>query len=541
MALTSLSISPTLVNPSANIVINDLTDYAAAGYTTAGSYVVNGYLKVELVSATGTSVIYDNTISPSSPDVQPLSATGSLLPIAMPQDTDGRPLPGSYIFTYLVVVVDAFITPVDTLTQVFSYDLDFDYPVGCLTRNVNCQDSKITSYDETDYGPYSTVTRVHTLYPPGGSGLSDVTGTQAVLTTTDDIYTNTWTQKVVATVTYAFPDGLNLIIELTMSNEFKVICNTGISVIYCCVKKVVQKWNRLRTTNEVAYNNMTNEVIMPTLAAMEMYSQSLISGNEAGATVFYNQIIEYTGCAEDGSCGCNSDAPQQVISAGSAASFVVDSPDNSITVTPSTSGNVTTFHIQISAAIQNLLASLFSTTITTGTPTYLQLTQSGVGSVRNYQIDFLPTALIGGVLPFISRRFEIVAGGSGGNVATLTSNAINQAGAMFAPAGAQGYLFGLSPNTNTDIAVISFYNFIADAAALDYTASANVMIVNSVRNSAKVVEAEICNFENASTTGVCDVRLYNPVTGLALTVADVLAIIGAGTMYVTLTIIAKPR
>jgi len=298
------------------------------------------------------------------------------------------------------------------------------------------------------------------------------------------------------------------------------------------------KWNRLRTTNDVAYNNLTNEYVLPTGMALLKYQAAVASGKSAAADAAYAQIIAFSGCDEE-DCGCNDDSPQQVISAGSASSFVVDSPDNSISVVPEVIGNVTTFHIQLSAAIQAVLAGLFNTTITTTTPSYLQITQTGSGSNRNYQVDFLPGAAASAT-PFLSIRYEIVAGGSGGNVATVTENVINQAGSMIAPFAAHSAIYGSSPNNNLNIAIVRLINFIAGGAAVDFTAEANVMGISTTENQLKNIEAEIWNYDPTSTTGVVDVRLYDPTTGLAYTIGDINSMIGAGTLYISLNLTAKP-
>jgi len=301
----------------------------------------------------------------------------------------------------------------------------------------------------------------------------------------------------------------------------------------------MRRWNNLRTRNEVAYNNLTNDSIVPTAFALQMYSTSLQSGNEAGADYWYAKILDYSGCAEDGSCNCNDDSPQQVVSVGSSAQFVVDSPDNSIQVVPEVIGGVTTFHIQISAAIQNIISNLFNTTVTTSTPAYIQITQSGVGTNVNYQVDFNPAA-IAAAMPFLSIRYEIEVGGGGGNVATAIENVINQGGNMIAPFAAHSVFYGSSPNTNSDIAIIRLTNFIAGGSAVDFTAEANVMGVNISQAQLKNIEAEIWNYNPASITGEVDVRLYDPTTGLAYTIGAVNSIIGAGKLYISLNLTAKP-
>lgn len=537
MPLTSLTIRPTLSNPSSLILVNDLTDYDAQGYP-SDTYVIRGYLQVELTNSSGSRTVYNNLTGPN-PDILPYTATNNLYDIPLPQDVNGNPEMGIYTVTLRSEVVLLDLVTVDTeLTQTFIYTLDMDIPVPCLAEDVNCEDSKITSYDKTDYGSYvSSKTIVHTLFPPPASGQSNIVGSTAVITTTADIYTKTWTQKINNTVTYAFPDGLYVVLTVLGSREFEVACGTGISDIWCCVNKMKKRYDAAITRNPVLASNLYEQEVKPTMEAAEMYILASWSGKVAGQNYWYNKIKEYSGCGEE--CGCGDDSPQQVIPVGSSASFVVDSPDNSISVTPDPVGNQVTFHIQVSATLQNIINNLYARTITTATPSYIQLTETGTGANRNTRIDFIPGA-IGATTPFIEARFELSAAG-GANLVDGTINIINQAGTVFAPGASQNIAVGEnSPNVGTDIAVLKYTGFLA-GTVVDYNVNCKVMGLGSTTsvNALKTIEAEVYYFDSTDATGKIWLRLYRPSTGVACSLAEIAALAAETPFYVTLNLSAK--
>ena len=535
MALTTISIRTTLNNVNQQIVIEDTTDYAGQGVPLDGTWPIGGRISVILTSASGTSTVYDNLAGVNA-DIDPNASLTNAYPINLPLDTDGNIKQGTYTVNYVMTGEDPLGNTVN-ISITNTYDYDMDLPEVCLSVSINCVSSIITSYDETDYGAYATTTsRVHTLYPPPASPMAVVTGSTSVLNAGPNIYDTTWTQKVVSTVTYTFPDGLLAVLELTGSREFGVTCDVGLGRIFCCLDKLQKRYDSALTQNAVRAVQMYEDTIKPTNEAMLMYKSALDAGDTNRAAYWYAQIIARSGCGED--CGCSSDGPQQIYPAlGSVGQFEVDSPDNSISVIPEVNGSITTFHIQVSAAIQALISNLFSTTITTATPSYLDIVQSGTGSNRNYNIDFIPTAITGASNSCV-KQFVIEQGLdlTADYLEFTQTNLVNQ-GAKITNVGLQTVLLGTTvPNQSTDVAVFIISGVLVtgtDPIAVD----AKVMRSNTLLTytNTKNIEAEV--FWINTTTGAIYVRLYNPQTGQPYTLGDV----ASGTfdnIYISFNLIA---
>jgi hypothetical protein len=498
-----------------------------------GSYTIYGYLKVELTSATGTSVVYNN-IGGSSADINPNISTSNTIAIALPQDTAGNIVAGTYTITYYVTITDGVVDY--DLSSSQSYDYDMTLPVACLTASVNCAASIILSFDETDYGSYVTsLSRTHNLYPPAALNLPVITGTVASLQAGPNIYDDTWSQSLDSYVTYTFPDGLIVILRIQGSREFKVTCDIGLGRIFCCLDKLQKRYDRLLTRNPSQAANFNQEVMEPTREAMLFYKSALDCGNSNLAAEWYDQIIQRSKCGED--CGCSSDGPQQIFPlTATVGQFLVDSPDNSISVVPETVGNVTTFHIQVSAAIQTLIANMFTTTVSTSTPGDIQIIQTGTIPSRNYEVNYVGSS--SSAINICSKQFMIdpTTAGSSPYLGFTQSNILN-VGAGISVVGSQTVVLGTtSPNASTDPAV-----FLIDDILVDPTAPASIT-AEVMRSNDAVTYTNIANlkaevFHRDYTTGRIIVRLYNPLTGQPYTLGD----ITAGTfdkIYISFNVIA---
>lgn len=535
MALTSVSTRTTLNNANQQIVVEDITDYAAQGVPLDGTWPIGGRLRITLTSASGTSTVYDNLAGVNA-DIDPNVGPTNNIPISLPLDSNGNIRQGTYVVVYVMTGQDSVGNEIN-LSVSNTYDYDMTLPEVCLSVSINCVSSIVTSYDETDYGAYSTtIARVHTLYPPPTSPMAIVTGTTAVLNAGPNIYDSTWTQGVVTTVTYTFPDGLLAVLLLEGSREFGVTCDVGLGRIFCCLEKLQKRYDSALTQNPIRAAVMFEDTIEPTNQAMLMYKSALDAGASTSAAYWYAQIIARSGCGED--CGCSSDGPQQIYPAfASVGQFVVDSPDNSIAVIPTVVGNITTFHIQVSAAIQALISNLFSTTVSTTTASYLDIIQTGTGSNRNYEINFIPTAITGASNACVKRFvIDLDLNNTGDYLEFTQDNIVNQ-GTKITNVGSQSVLLGTNvPNQATDVAV-----FIISSVMVTGTdplaVSVSVMRSNlaaSVTNT-KNIEAEILWV--SETTGQIYIRLYNPQTGQPYTLAD----LKSGTfddLYISFNLIA---
>jgi hypothetical protein len=423
------------------------------------------------------------------------------------------------------------------VTASFDYTYQQDLPKVCLTADVNCQGATITSYDSTDYGLYAMVSRTHNLYPPPATGATTITGTQASLSSGSPIYDKTWTQEVLSTVTYNLPDGLIAIVYVEGSREIPVVCDLGMSKIFCCLKKVFNRYNSLLAKNIVAANDiMYIDTVKPMLEAMVMYNAAVAAGNTNGASYYYNLIVETSGCGED--CGCNSTEPQLIEpNIGSSNVTIVTSPDNSISVVPVVDGVTTTYQIQVSAALQQALAAIKNTVVTTATPTYLEVTSATVGNTTTYTVNYKP---VGGLGYSTSMKRILIPSGTTGTspsdyIAPTVAQVANIGANIVSPATSHTILLGQTvPNASTDTALITIGNVLVDGT-LPYQVSAEVMgkYSSAVVGSLADLDVEVL-YSNVSS-GAVTLRLINPTSGNPYTLAD-LNTKGYGDIYVSLTI-----
>jgi hypothetical protein len=532
MALTTsaILIQPTLDNVNTLITVEDLTDYVGNGIN-LGTTQVDGYLKITLNSSTGTSVIYDN-LGGGTPDIDYNNSPISTSTINLPVDANGYAVQGTYTIEYNINVylTAAPNPPIYNLTRTNTYLLQQDKPVVCLAADVNCAASSITSYDTTVYGTYSTVARVHTLYPPPASGYIPVVGSQATLSSGTPIVDKTWTQEVQSTVTYTYPSGMIFIVYVEGVREIPVVCDFGMSKIFCCLKKVFDRYNTLQTRNITAADAMFEDTVKPMLEAMVMYNAALTAGNSSSASFYYNQTIQISGCGED--CGCTGSAPQVVNpSAGATNIVIVDSPDNSISVTPVIVGNTTTYEIQVSSTIQNALNALKNTAVTTTTPTKLNITSNTVGNTITYNIDYVSgTNPLGyGLSSKVITIDTTIAGVFPNPYLPITWSNIISVGTGINAVGSHTISLGQNPtNTGTDYALINVGGILSTPTNA-FNVSAQVMSKYSsvTPTIAYDLACEIlhCN----TTTGNMTLRLINPITGQPLKLSQL--VVSGGNSY----------
>jgi hypothetical protein len=188
-----------------------------------------------------------------------------------------------------------------------------------------------------------------------------------------------------------------------------------------------------------------------------------------------SDIMEVTGCTTD--CkDCGTDQSVAVIpTASSNLRTFVDSPGGTVTVTSTVVGDDTTYHLAVSATIQNLLASLFNTVITTGTSSFLTITNSTSGITRTYNIDFNSGAIT------LANRFFVRA--------KITYNGVSPYFDIATDAIAEGTAFDISsvlyrlgassPNVFSDNAIFYIDQFLATTTT-KYMVLADVMFDNTI-------------------------------------------------------------
>lgn len=537
MALTSsaLLIQPTLDNVNTLISVEDLTDYVGNGIN-LGTTQVDGYLRITLNSSTGTSVIYNN-LGGATPDIDYNTSAISTSTINLPVDANGYAVQGTYTIEYEVNVYPIANPALGkTYTKGFTYLLQQDKPVVCLTADVNCAASSITSYDTTVYGTYSSVSRVHTLFPPPASGYIPVVGSQATLSSGTPIVDKTWTQEVQSTVTYTYPSGMIFIVYVEGVREIPVVCDFGMSKIYCCLKKVFDRYNTLQTRNITAADAMFEDTVKPMLEAMVMYNAALTAGNPSSASFYYNQTIQVSGCGED--CGCTGSAPQVVNpSAGATNIVIVDSPDNSISVTPVIVGNTTTYEIQVSSTIQNAVNALKNTAITTTTPSTLAITSNTVGNTTTYNIDYVAPPSLN--ISVWRLRIENFFTGANPYMNFFKTNVVSY-GSKFVPVGSAVFLLGSGANNvATDYAevVVPFNGLVSTTfAPYNFTVSAEIQGTGNTGVPGGLYNLEVQVYSKDNVAGTFTLRFVNPITGVPYTLQGLKSLGTFSNSYIELAI-----
>jgi hypothetical protein len=546
MAAPTLNFTTTFNRNTGKIIITDTTNYSTYINLSNPANYVNGYVRITYTTGSGTSTLYDN-IGGATPDIE---LVGGILvwnaDINIPLTTAGLPLPAEYTVYY-----ESFsgfstfggLTYSLNLTSIYQYDI-ID-PSICIETSVDCATSTATSVDTTKYeianATVVSVVRAHTQYPPPASGYA-VNGPYNLVTVTyTPIVTTTWTAEVISTVTYLLTSGLYVVVDLSGVKEFQVVCDTNLSKILCCLTDLQKQYEALECTNPVKAENFRANRLDPTLQHLVLFLAAQTAGNQTKMDQQYAAILNVSGCSEN--CNCNGSTPTAVSPSqgGPAAVFLVDSPLGTIQVTTTINGNLTTFSLELSPALQAAIAAIDHTIVTTGTPTYLDLTSSTVGNTTTYNIDYLPPANPIG-FSICSKRIFIDLSSTGTFPAAYLPIAWTQIGSTgtgIANVGSHTITLGTSsPNASTDYAVITIGGVLATPTN-PYTVSAQLMSRYTIPQNTMAydIACEVL-FSNFST-GAITLRLVNPVTGQPLKLADLLTANAFNTMkeiYITLTI-----
>jgi len=510
----------------------DTTDYAAQGVDFGGVDTVFGYITGILFSdGINTSTIYANPVTSGTPDMDLSFSGNNTIPITLPLNSDGSLKKGQYSLYYTIVTDIASVTGEQTFSAVDIYD--YDFPEVCLSHEIKCATSQIASQDSTNYGAYaSTISRVHTLYPPPAAHKSNATNGLTLLIY-NNICTNTWTQEVISTVLFVFSATFEVSATISGSDEFEVICDTDICKIKCCMDKRFKEYQNCK--NPAQAQRTYNDVIIPAQTALLQFLIAQYCGNATQSALKIAELKEILGCS--GECDdCDSD-PTSVIptSPAAAITYDIDSPDGSVSVTSEYIGDVLTYHIQVSAALQDIINNLAPVNVVGSSE--ITVVESEVMGVKTFTIYANGPAIASkfeGVLKIYRNPSQPTPIGESEFLISYTEKVLDGDN-MQTPT------FGLGenvPNVLSDIAVIGASDwFIAPPGlAVIFSAAANVMRYSdndAVYSRIKDVEAEIYNFNDDFFSFT--IRLWNPVDGTPLTLND---LVSKGDIYLKVSLTA---
>lgn len=399
------------------LIVQDTTDIAAlitAGYSNFGIF-----LRLTFTSVSGTITVYDNINGSVADIIYP--ATDNSNTIALPLQANGNLAFGTYSVTAQYQYLDEFGT--DFSTEVSSaYEYTWTPPNAEISYRINLPASNITSIDVTNYGgQIVTMTRVHTISPPGNAQLPPLNlppiSTSLATNVYQNITTGTWGVKIVSVVTYQFittATGMNwqVIDVVSGCTEFLVFSDVNLNALLCCLDNIKKRYQRLLLTNPVSANQLMEEKIQPIMMNLTFYAAYVQAGCLDKAAAAIEQIKEISGCGE---CACGGDeCPTPIPAIVPQNNFYdVDSPDQSITVTSDVIGNTTVFHVEISQTIIDQISS--KTYIVNGTsPITVATTVSPDGKTITYTVGTsrpIPyvqnLAVIKVTIAFVSTAWEV--------------------------------------------------------------------------------------------------------------------------------------
>lgn len=306
--------------------------------------------------------------------------------ITVPLTAQNLPFNGDYTIIYSVYNTNTAETYTDT--KVFT--LCYTSPTVIITHEVDCITPEFVSVDDTNYEVDSvtpSIVRSHTLIYPNALAPDDTGNVQTI--TTGVFYTGVQQTKLVSQLTYDYTGGVYVYDEVDGSKSTDVECDNRLCDIFCCVITLYNNMNKYKGKNDDLYKTYLEDFTQ-VMSLVALAREAWNCGKEDKLNSIVSDIRDIANCTEG--CGCSDSDPQQVTGLGATLSLVeVVSGDAYMQVTSTTVGNTTIYTIKLDPTYASNWNSLYNTTVSTGTPTYLTITPSGTNP-KNYQIDFTPSA-----------------------------------------------------------------------------------------------------------------------------------------------------
>lgn len=183
-------------------------------------------------------------------------------------------------------------------------------PALTLEETNSCTALTYTSTDTTSYGyanyNLTTITRVHTVYPPAVSGQSNVTANAQVVTLgapSNELWNATYEASLDVELTYT-KNGNTFITHASTTAERAVSCVNDLCAMKCCLEVLENGWNQYKGVNTAKAQEFYSRFVLCT-AYYNLASSQLLCGEDASGTVtsFYNTAKPYCDC----NCNCNTE------------------------------------------------------------------------------------------------------------------------------------------------------------------------------------------------------------------------------------------
>ena len=380
----------------------NVTTDTDAQSSTAGKFVftdTSDYTGITLTNITGSfTVTYpDGNQYIGSGDINPSSSLTFTLNI--PTDSNGDYLEGTYTFLYTVVIGGNVSAGTYSNTVSFKYCKTLP-DTATVDLIADCLCAKLSVTDNTSYGSYTTISRLYTVTPPPSLGMSAGVFTSSTFSYTDSpFYTGVYYLTVDVATTYVSTNTVGTVTVKERledsSNKIDIQCDIDLCGLTDCI-------NDFRNDVAAEANARGGYAKLPASLSekVEVINGKLIDfnnnakcGNSTKAAALYQEIKDLLSC----NCGCSSTTNTSRIitpvcgSGGTSANVIVTNTDNNLTVLSVTSGNTTTYTVNLAASTQTLLTTLQSTVNTLTTTVgnlspkqYYQLTDENyIGDVSN--------------------------------------------------------------------------------------------------------------------------------------------------------------
>ena len=362
------------------------------------------YTLVSFTVVAGESVI---TVAETIPDA---TVDGEMYykifpPVEVPKDAAGNLLVGIYSITYTILNSGGAQDGTYSVTKTF--DFCYEEPTINISQAVSCSSSSLTSNDLTDYSSGTntineTVTRVHTIVPPAGSGLSNTVGSTVTLVASP-ISTKTWATTIVTTVLLEYVNQFFIQDELSGSKEIVVNCEESLCDAYCCIALLESDYRAALTTN-LSLADTLYEKLLEISIYMTLFTTALSCGRTEDATAFLNRILAIGNCQPG--CSCDSPDPILIVAIGGATGAIsVVEGGVKITVTSNTVGDTTTYIVNVDATTSAKIDLLRNTTVTAGTGINVVEDPPLLDGTVNYTVS---STVSDTAFPALVHRLEII-------------------------------------------------------------------------------------------------------------------------------------
>jgi len=285
----------------------------------------------------------------------------------------------------------AFVRPGDKFTITPSTNPNAgEYTVSSVsydrisdTTIINVSDVIVT---EASPSGVRFTTRVASIFFPQVLGLDPKIGHTKKLGTSV-FYDKNHEFSYVTKGLYSYGDGLSIIDYFEDSTDLDIKCDVRLCEVFCCINSVFNEYLGLRCRNKTLADIALDKYILAT-SHLSSLRQAFECGQSEAVDLLVSEIKKVANCNDD--CSCSDASPTLITGlGGSSSTTVVASSGNGINVSPSVSGDETTYYLSLDNDIIEDISNIGNTTSVSGDST-INITSSVSGGNTNYSLSVVP-------------------------------------------------------------------------------------------------------------------------------------------------------